>query len=137
MNLVCPICSDIFVPSAEVNITPCGHMFHHLCLLQWLERSKTCPQCRDRCTATRLIKVYFNVTANLDTTEDSASLLEKLDNLTLKIREQEKSLKTFETNAAQHKTEQKKMRKTLLGLEEEIRSKNTAMFALKHELDMM
>uniref|UniRef100_A0A182Y2J6 RING-type domain-containing protein n=1 Tax=Anopheles stephensi TaxID=30069 RepID=A0A182Y2J6_ANOST len=112
-------------------------MFHHICLLQWLERSKTCPQCRDRCTAARLIKVYFNVTANLDTTEDSASLLEKLDNLTLKIREQEKSLKTYETNAAQHKNEQKKMRKTLLGLEEEIRSKNTAMFALKHELDMM
>ncbi|XP_050074676.1 E3 ubiquitin-protein ligase TRAIP-like [Anopheles maculipalpis] len=137
MNLVCPICSDIFVPSAEVNITPCGHMFHHLCLLQWLERSKTCPQCRERCIATRLIKVYFNVTANLDTTEDSASLLEKLDNLTLKIREQEKLLKGCEANAAQHKTEQKKMRKTLLGLEEEIRSKNTAMFAMKHELDMM
>uniref|UniRef100_A0A182MX11 RING-type domain-containing protein n=1 Tax=Anopheles culicifacies TaxID=139723 RepID=A0A182MX11_9DIPT len=137
MNLVCPICSDLFVPSAEVNITPCGHMFHHLCLLQWLERSKTCPQCRDRCVATRLIKVYFNVTANLDTTEDNASLLEKLDNLTLKTREQENKLKTYEANAAEHKSEQKKMRKTLLGLEEEVRSKNTAMFALKHEMDMM
>uniref|UniRef100_A0A182WBQ4 RING-type domain-containing protein n=1 Tax=Anopheles minimus TaxID=112268 RepID=A0A182WBQ4_9DIPT len=137
MNLVCPICSDLFVPSAEVNITPCGHMFHHLCLLQWLERSKTCPQCRDHCIAKRLIKVYFNVTANLDTTEDNASLLEKLDNLTLKIREQEGKLKTFETKAAEHKSEQKKMRKTLLGLEEEVRTKNTAMFALRHEMDMM
>ncbi|XP_049290416.1 E3 ubiquitin-protein ligase TRAIP [Anopheles funestus] len=137
MNLVCPICSDLFVPSAEVNITPCGHMFHNPCLLQWLERSKTCPQCRDRCIATRLIKVYFNVTANLDTTEDNASLLEKLDNFTLKIREQENKLKTFETNAAEHKSEQKKMRKTILGLEEEIRSKNTAMFALRHEMDMI
>ncbi|XP_053664774.1 E3 ubiquitin-protein ligase TRAIP [Anopheles marshallii] len=137
MNLVCPICSDLFVPSAEVNITPCGHMFHHLCLLQWLERSKTCPQCRDRCIATRLIKVYFNVTTNLDTTEDNAALLDKLDNLTLKVREQDRQLKTFETSAAEHKNEQKKMRKTLLGLEEEVRTKNTAMFALRHEMDMM
>ncbi|XP_052893378.1 E3 ubiquitin-protein ligase TRAIP [Anopheles moucheti] len=137
MNLVCPICSDLFVPSAEVNITPCGHMFHHLCLLQWLERSKTCPQCRDRCIATRLIKVYFNVTTNLDTTEDNAALLDKLDNLTLKVREQEKQLKSFETSSAEHKNEQKKMRKTLLGLEEEVRSKNSAMFALRHEMDMM
>uniref|UniRef100_A0A182NI94 RING-type domain-containing protein n=1 Tax=Anopheles dirus TaxID=7168 RepID=A0A182NI94_9DIPT len=137
MNLVCPICSELFVPSDEVNITPCGHMFHHTCLLQWLERSKTCPQCRNRCTEVRLIKVYFNVTANLDTTEDSASLLEKLDNLTLKMRQQEKSLKEFETKAVEHKGEQKKMRKTLLGLEDELRAKHSAIFAYKHEIDML
>uniref|UniRef100_A0A182PMV1 RING-type domain-containing protein n=1 Tax=Anopheles epiroticus TaxID=199890 RepID=A0A182PMV1_9DIPT len=137
MNLACPICSDLFVPSAEVDITPCGHMFHHVCLLQWLERSKTCPQCRNRCTEARLVKVYFNVTSNLDTTEDNASLLEKLDNLTLKVREQQKQLKTFEDKAVEHKGEQKKMRKTLLGLEDELRTKNTAMFALKHEVDML
>uniref|UniRef100_A0A182JYN0 RING-type domain-containing protein n=1 Tax=Anopheles christyi TaxID=43041 RepID=A0A182JYN0_9DIPT len=137
MHLACPICSDLFLPSAEVDITPCGHMFHHLCLLQWLERSKTCPQCRNRCTEARLVKVYFNVTSNLDTSEDNASLLEKLDNLTLKVREQQKQLKTFEEKATDHKGEQKKMRKTLLGLEEELRTKNTALFALKHEMDML
>ncbi|EAA11334.4 AGAP006611-PA [Anopheles gambiae str. PEST] len=137
MHLACPICSDLFVPSAEVDITPCGHMFHHLCLLQWLERSKTCPQCRNRCTEARLVKVYFNVTTSLDTTEDNAALLEKLDNLTLKVREQQKQLKTFEDKVTEHKGEQKKMRKTLLGLEEELRTKNTALFALKHETDML
>ncbi|XP_053675506.1 E3 ubiquitin-protein ligase TRAIP [Anopheles nili] len=137
MNLLCPICSDMFVPSDDVNITPCGHMFHHMCLLQWLERSKSCPQCRNRCTEPRLVKVYFNVTTNLDASEDSATLLQKLDNQTLKIREQEKLLKDFEAKTTEHKGEQKKMRKTLLGLEEELRAKNTSIFAFKHEIDML
>ncbi|KFB49339.1 AGAP006611-PA-like protein [Anopheles sinensis] len=137
MNLMCPICSDLFVPSDEVHITPCGHMFHHTCLLQWLERSKTCPQCRNRCAETRLVKVYFNIAANLDTTEDSASLLQKLDDMTYKIREQEKSLKDFEQKVVDHKGEQKKMRKILLGLEDQLRSKESAILAFKHENDML
>uniref|UniRef100_A0AAG5DAJ0 RING-type domain-containing protein n=2 Tax=Anopheles atroparvus TaxID=41427 RepID=A0AAG5DAJ0_ANOAO len=137
MNLVCPICSDMFVPSDDVHITPCGHMFHHTCLLQWLERSKTCPQCRNRCAETRLVKVYFNIAANLDNTEDSASLLQKLDDLTYKIREQEKSLKDFEQKVLDHKGEQKKMRRILLGLEEQLQSKESAILGFKHENDML
>lgn len=81
--------------------------------------------------------MYFNIAANLDTTEDSASLLQKLDDMTFKIREQEKSLKDFEQKIVDHKGEQKKMRRILLGLEEQLRSKESAILAFKHENDML
>uniref|UniRef100_A0A182R959 RING-type domain-containing protein n=1 Tax=Anopheles funestus TaxID=62324 RepID=A0A182R959_ANOFN len=107
MDLVCPICSDLFVPCADVKITPCGHMFHNLCLSQWLERSETCPQCREQCTLTNLTKVYFNVTAYRDTA---------LENLTSKIRELDQMFETFETEV---KSEHKEIRKSLVKFEED------------------
>lgn len=38
MNISCVICSDLFIPTAEVYITQCGHMFHFACLINWIER---------------------------------------------------------------------------------------------------
>ncbi|XP_050094811.1 E3 ubiquitin-protein ligase TRAIP-like [Anopheles aquasalis] len=136
MNLLCAICSDLFLPSDDVHSTTCGHMFHYACLLQWLQRSPTCPQCRNRCTESKLVKVYFNVAASA-TAEDGAQLLVKLDNLTLRLHESEKSLKDFQKKNADHKEEQKKVRKILLGLEDQLRAKETALFAYKHEIDML
>ncbi|XP_052873748.1 E3 ubiquitin-protein ligase TRAIP [Anopheles cruzii] len=136
MNLLCAICSDLFVPSDDVHSTTCGHMFHYVCLLQWLQRSKTCPQCRNRCIESKLVKVYFNVAANASG-EDGTQLLVKLDNLTLKLHETEKNLKDQQKRSGEHKDEQKKMRKTLLGLEEQLRSKESALSLYKHEIDML
>ncbi|XP_035784271.1 E3 ubiquitin-protein ligase TRAIP-like [Anopheles albimanus] len=136
MNLLCAICSDLFLPSDDVHSTTCGHMFHYACLLQWLQRSPTCPQCRNRCTESKLVKVYFNVAASASA-EDGAQLLVKLDNLTLRLHESEKSLKDFQKKNADHKEEQKKVRKILLGLEDQLRAKETALFAYKHEIDML
>ncbi|ETN66774.1 hypothetical protein AND_001430 [Anopheles darlingi] len=136
MNLLCAICSDLFLPSDDVHSTTCGHMFHYACLLQWLQRSPTCPQCRNRCTESKLVKVYFNVAASASA-EDGAQLLVKLDNLTLRLHESEKSLKDSQKKNADHKEEQKKVRKILLGLEDQLRAKETALFAYKHEIDML
>ncbi|XP_076666535.1 TRAF interacting protein no poles isoform X3 [Andrena cerasifolii] len=41
MNIVCIICSDLLVPSDDVFYTPCGHIFHFVCLTQWLESIQT------------------------------------------------------------------------------------------------
>lgn len=40
MHASCSICGDIFTGTdAEVlHSTPCGHIFHYLCLVEWLER---------------------------------------------------------------------------------------------------
>lgn len=38
LNLNCVICAELFTQSDEVFVTVCGHMFHHTCLQQWLER---------------------------------------------------------------------------------------------------
>lgn len=38
MHISCVICSDLFVPTSDVFITGCGHLFHYPCLIQWIER---------------------------------------------------------------------------------------------------
>ena len=46
----CCICFRAFDNSVEIRRTDCGHVFHSDCLLAWLERSLTCPLCRDDLT---------------------------------------------------------------------------------------
>ncbi|XP_076297395.1 TRAF interacting protein no poles isoform X2 [Lasioglossum baleicum] len=57
MNIVCAICSDLLTPSADIFHTPCGHIFHYACLTQWLQRSKSCPQCREKTTSHKIHRV--------------------------------------------------------------------------------
>lgn len=138
MNLTCAICSDLLMPSDDIHMTPCGHAFHYACLLQWLQRSKTCPQCRNKCHEKSLIKAYFNVAVSDDSTaEDSATLLHKLDNLTLAVREKDKKIKDFEEKAEAQKDDRKKMKKIIKGLEELVQKKDFTLMAYTQELDML
>ncbi|KAK9839728.1 hypothetical protein WJX84_009536 [Apatococcus fuscideae] len=45
----CAVCKDWLV--APFSVHPCGHLLCGDCLRQWLEKSKTCPCCRAKCTA--------------------------------------------------------------------------------------
>ncbi|KAF1888366.1 hypothetical protein Lal_00036238 [Lupinus albus] len=47
----CQICLEKFYAEKEdedieITIMPCGHMFHHHCIIQWLQMSHMCPLCR-------------------------------------------------------------------------------------------
>ncbi|XP_056390849.1 E3 ubiquitin-protein ligase RNF126-like [Hyla sarda] len=45
----CPICLADYDSGEEVTVLPCSHMFHHLCIGQWLRTNDRCPMCRGRC----------------------------------------------------------------------------------------
>uniref|UniRef100_A0A1I8Q809 RING-type domain-containing protein n=1 Tax=Stomoxys calcitrans TaxID=35570 RepID=A0A1I8Q809_STOCA len=122
LNLNCVICAELFSQADDVYITTCGHMFHYVCLKQWLERSKTCPQCRNRCSERNIIRVYFNL-ANLDVSRiDVGSLQEQLDNANLQLKMKEKELSKAEEQIKSSKETQKKCMKTIAGLEKEVKS---------------
>lgn len=42
----CVICLEKFVLEAEVIKMPCLHVYHKDCIIQWLERTHSCPFCR-------------------------------------------------------------------------------------------
>lgn len=44
---VCSICLTDFESTSEVSSLPCQHIFHQDCLTPWLERSGSCPVCRE------------------------------------------------------------------------------------------
>ncbi|KAJ8748889.1 hypothetical protein K2173_013322 [Erythroxylum novogranatense] len=41
----CPICLEEYDTENPKLITKCEHQFHLSCLLEWMERSETCPMC--------------------------------------------------------------------------------------------
>lgn len=40
MNISCSICAELFrnQNATDLQVTPCGHVFHNICLSQWLKR---------------------------------------------------------------------------------------------------
>lgn len=51
----CNICFDT---ASNPVLTMCGHLFCWSCLVQWLERSGTCPVCKSGCDKDKVIPVY-------------------------------------------------------------------------------
>ncbi|KAI5077786.1 hypothetical protein GOP47_0007610 [Adiantum capillus-veneris] len=64
-KVICAICYEEAKPSIEElqSISLCGHVFHELCLQQWLEycpRGKfTCPLCKQQCADKDVHRLYF------------------------------------------------------------------------------
>jgi hypothetical protein len=43
----CAICIEFLEPTHKVAVLPCGHFYHHSCVLPWLtERQASCPLCK-------------------------------------------------------------------------------------------
>ncbi|BAF28080.1 probable E3 ubiquitin-protein ligase RHB1A [Oryza sativa Japonica Group] len=42
---VCPICLEEYDAENPRSLTKCEHHFHLCCILEWMERSDTCPVC--------------------------------------------------------------------------------------------
>ncbi|XP_071647222.1 E3 ubiquitin-protein ligase TRAIP [Temnothorax longispinosus] len=134
MNIVCVICSDLLAPSDDVFQTPCGHIFHFACLIQWLERSKTCPQCRDRTTERTIRRIYFNFSNSANIAEDTASLQNTIDSLTFQLKLRDENLNKLTEANGKLETQTAGLRQEVRNVESEMRSKNSAILALKEQI---
>ncbi|XP_071575097.1 E3 ubiquitin-protein ligase TRAIP-like [Temnothorax nylanderi] len=134
MNIVCVICSDLLAPSDDVFYTPCGHIFHFACLIQWLERSKTCPQCRDRTTEQTIRRIYFNFSNSDSTAEDAASLQNRIDSLTFQLKLRDENLNKLTEANGKLETQTAGLRQEVRNVESEMKGKNSAILALKEQI---
>ncbi|CAD8068305.1 unnamed protein product [Paramecium primaurelia] len=55
-SLCCPISGELIVDAAQ--LSTCGHTFDKAPLLQWLQKSQECPQCRKKTNESNIIKNY-------------------------------------------------------------------------------
>ncbi|CAK74468.1 unnamed protein product (macronuclear) [Paramecium tetraurelia] len=55
-TLCCPITGELIVDAAQ--LSTCGHTFEKFVLLEWLKKSKNCPQCRKPASEQDIIKNY-------------------------------------------------------------------------------
>jgi len=99
---VCTICSEQFDNNArDVSALKCGHVFHADCLQTWLNRSMTCPQCRQKVTKTGVIqKLYFSRPDGDDSIvgEPNASL--ELSRITSELEDAQNKLSLREQEVA-------------------------------------
>lgn len=60
---ICTICREN-LGEEDLIKTKCSHTFHRNCLISWLKRNKTCPQCRTACDAKQLnLRIISNTGA--------------------------------------------------------------------------
>nr|XP_031842126.1 E3 ubiquitin-protein ligase TRAIP-like isoform X2 [Nomia melanderi] len=122
---------DLLTPSDDVFYTPCGHIFHFVCVTQWLERSKSCPQCREKTTMRQIHRIYFSFSNNDTIVEDKYSLQDKVDKLTLQLTMKEKDAKHYSEKYHALKKETTHLKEVLVKTETE---KNSIIDALKQQL---
>uniref|UniRef100_M4BFU7 RING-type domain-containing protein n=1 Tax=Hyaloperonospora arabidopsidis (strain Emoy2) TaxID=559515 RepID=M4BFU7_HYAAE len=67
----CHICLEEL--RRDLVTAPCGHVFHHVCILQALHVNPQCPICRRRTDDSNLITLYFDVSNVHETVSSSRS----------------------------------------------------------------
>jgi len=85
MRVQCSTCLELLSPGDDLTCTPCGHVFHLACVVQWFENKKNCPQCRHSANERTLRKIYL-AEVDGDDTVDADSLQNQLDNAQFQLR---------------------------------------------------
>ncbi|GLJ40303.1 hypothetical protein SUGI_0828410 [Cryptomeria japonica] len=83
-KIICAICYEDVKPLFEdlQSVSLCGHVFHELCLQQWLEYSPpnkkaSCPVCKHSCSGKDVHRLYFQSTSEFTqkTSSQTSSVL--------------------------------------------------------------
>ncbi|XP_053615301.1 E3 ubiquitin-protein ligase TRAIP-like isoform X2 [Plodia interpunctella] len=134
MHILCTICSDLVNPAENLHATKCGHLFHYHCLSQWIERSKSCPQCRNKVTDKCMFRIYPTV-SNENSSEDVTTLQSRLDDALLQLRQQKAREKEKENKLTAVSADLKKNEELLKTFEKKLVSRDSAVAALREQLE--
>lgn len=90
MEIICSICCCSFLENKQETSLPfsrspsggsasgsnsiyssyCGHVFHKYCILKWIQKAQSCPDCRSELRSkSDFHKVFFNVNPKCDELE--------------------------------------------------------------------
>ena len=86
----CCICWEPF-DARDVLAVRCGHVFHADCLLPWLDRTATCPYCRQKATRATAQQLFFSRDGN-DSPVDETPAAQEMSRVTSQLEETEKKL---------------------------------------------
>ncbi|GJQ76200.1 hypothetical protein Trydic_g1943 [Trypoxylus dichotomus] len=134
MNVSCIICSDILTPTTETYSTNCGHLFHYTCLIQWIERSCTCPQCRCKVTEKTIHRVYFNLPNTEGITDDVVTLQHKMDNMNFQMKLKDKDIQIYKDKHQKLEDQNTALRNEVKQLEHKQNVSESVMHALKEQV---
>ena len=68
LHFKCSICLDSLNFSDDtISVLKCGHVFHHDCLVNWIQTNSTCPECRCQVGKSSLVKKIYPKYSEEDT----------------------------------------------------------------------
>ncbi|KAI3933590.1 hypothetical protein MKX01_032695 [Papaver californicum] len=104
---ICTICYEDLKPLVEdlQAISICGHVFHELCLQQWLEycngKKQTCPVCKQKCCQEKISRLYFqSIASPIDEKKSSKICFEEEDPRVLRVEVKKIEIKISELTGA-------------------------------------
>lgn len=67
----CPICFELWTSSGDHRISSlsCGHLFGRSCIDRWLQKNKSCPQCKAAAKRRDIRNIYAKSLKVVDTTD--------------------------------------------------------------------
>ena len=118
MRVQCSTCLELLAPGDDLTSTPCGHVFHVTCVVQWFETKKNCPQCRHPARESTLRRIFLAETDG-DTTLgiDSSSLQSDLDDAKLQVRMKDNELRKTIGKVKEMEEQSAKQREEIKSLE--------------------
>lgn len=137
MHMLCTICSDLVNSAESIYVTKCGHIFHHHCLAQWIERSKSCPQCRNKVTDKCMFRLFPTVSNDAAGGEDVATLQSRLDDAQLQLRQEKTVCKEKDDKIMEMQFELKKYEEIIKVHEKKLVSCGSAVKALKEQVEYL
>ena len=116
MRVQCSTCLELLTPGDDLTSTPCGHVFHMACVVQWFETKKNCPQCRHSANERNLRKIYL-AEVDGEATEDADSIQVKLDSAQFQLRCKETERSKFAEKNRELEDVLKKQKEEIKNLE--------------------
>lgn len=126
----CPICTEEL--QDNIVTTKCGHIFHDLCVSQWLTTNKACPTCRSRALKRDLIKLFLNNSedsfclSQLPVEDSGHEAIQKCHKLNEKLKKKIEDLNELVSNLKSVTEEKEKENEALLkskcSLEKDLRN---------------
>ncbi|KAE9532132.1 hypothetical protein AGLY_010334 [Aphis glycines] len=132
----CSICDEAFVGIHQDSTftTLCGHVFHHHCLMNWLERSETCPHCRAQVSMNTLVKLFLQVDPHARVSWDRKTdeEIETL-NLECQLKSRNNALKSTKEYIDTIKSQFERQKKENIGLVANLKLLKEKLIALETE----
>uniref|UniRef100_H2ZCG0 RING-type domain-containing protein n=1 Tax=Ciona savignyi TaxID=51511 RepID=H2ZCG0_CIOSA len=137
----CVICTDYFDVETDISVTPCGHLFHALCLNTWLTTNsgkKTCPQCRTHISMKQIVgKIYLNLPHEEKDDLDPYMLKNKLDEIQLSVRNHEKEKSELRDNLKVLEGVKDTLKKQIAKLKQKLTEEKNNLEILKDNMNGM
>ncbi|KAL5262657.1 hypothetical protein ACHWQZ_G008154 [Mnemiopsis leidyi] len=142
---VCPICTEDL--RDDIVTTKCGHIFHEICVSQWLKNNRACPTCRSHASKRDLIKLFLNSTedsfslSQISEGEVSHEALSKCQKLNVKLNKRIDDLNELVSNlksvAEEKDRENESLLKSKCSLERELKNTRSTCSNLKTKMKYM